>query len=189
MVPFDFVGNSLGARIAIAYGGEHGETLRRLVLSEAGPEVPRSGALAVRGRHERKLRKHGFHNRAAALADVREMHPSWQPFWYRVYVNTMYRRNWAGMLVEKSDPELYWLTSRAVLKEVPYLWRMARRIPVPTLLIWGRQSDLVTADLVERMRAAIKKLEVAQFDAGHYVQREDPWGYARAISSFLSAAP
>jgi hypothetical protein len=36
------------------------------------------------------------------------------------------------------------------------------------------------------MRAAIPQLEVAEFDTGHYIQREAPWAFTEAIRRFLA---
>jgi pimeloyl-ACP methyl ester carboxylesterase len=182
---FDFVGHSLGTQIGIAYAGEHGPTLHRLVLSDAGPETAREGAVEVRNNRSANLQVRGFRTKAMALEHVKKMHPEWMAFWHRLYVDTMYRRNWADRWVEKSDPELFWITGRVSLKNIPYLWKCAARIRVPTLLIWGRRSNLLSREIVERMQASIRRLEVAEFDTGHYIQREDPWGFTNAIARFL----
>jgi pimeloyl-ACP methyl ester carboxylesterase len=182
---FDFVGHSLGTQIGIAFAGHHGSALRRLVLSDAGPETAREGAVQVRDNRAANIAARGFRTKTQALEHIKQMHPEWLAFWHRLYVDTMYRRNWAGRLVEKSDPELMWLTGRLGLKHIPYLWNSARRIKVPTLLLWGRKSNLLSEEIVDRMRIAIPQLQVAEFDTGHYIQREDPWGFTEAIGRFL----
>src|SRR5690606_2756293 len=40
VVPCVLVGHSLGARIAIAYAGEHPADITHLILSDTGPETP-----------------------------------------------------------------------------------------------------------------------------------------------------
>jgi pimeloyl-ACP methyl ester carboxylesterase len=184
---FDLVGHSLGGRIAIAYAGQYRNSLRRLVISDQGPEVSREGAIKVRDRRGAHLNAKGLRTRKAALDTVRSMNPEWKAFWYPIYVDTMYRKNWAGRLVEKSDPDLVWITGSLSLKDVPQLWKLASRIKAPTRLLWGRKSHLLTADIVERMKRTIPNLEVVEFDTGHYIQREQVGPYSRAVDEFLAA--
>lgn len=183
---FDLVGHSLGGRIAISYAGQHRTALRRLVISDQGPEVPRDGAIKVRENRTANLSVKGLRTRKAALDMVRTMHPDWKPFWHSIYVDSMYRKNWAGRLVEKSDPDLVWITGSLSLKDVPHLWKMSARIKAPTRLLWGKKSLLLNADIVERMKRTIPNLDVVEFDTGHYIQREQAGPYSRAIDEFLA---
>src|SRR6266540_166610 len=46
--PVNLVGHSYGVRVAIVLAGESPELVRRLALSDAGPETTKEGALAMR---------------------------------------------------------------------------------------------------------------------------------------------
>jgi pimeloyl-ACP methyl ester carboxylesterase len=183
--PFHYVGHSLGARVGIAYAGELSPTLRTLTLSDSGPEVSRTGALAVRDRQAKIAAKRAFRDEAEALEFIRSLQPSWQPAFHDLYVKHQLRLNWAGRLVQKADPDLIWITGAVSLKDVPYLWDMMARIEVPTLIMWGRTSELMDAELVDRMLAATPRSQARVFDTGHYIPREQPEQFTAALAEFL----
>ncbi len=189
IVPFDFVGHSLGARIGIAYGGEHSDTLRHLLLSDTGPEVPRDAALKVRALIGSTSELRGFRTEEDAKAHFEQAHPEWQPVFHDLHVRYQLRKNWAGKLVFKSDPELFWLNGSASAREIPYLWEAAAKISVPTLIMWGTKSELLTEEIVERMQATMQDAHVARFETGHYIPREQPEEFARIVREFLGGGP
>lgn len=186
IVPFDYVGHSWGARTGIAYAAEHGDTLRHLLLSDTGPEVPREGALKVRALIGSTSEMRGFRTEDEAREHFATQHPEWLPVFHDLHVKYQLRPNWAGKLVFKSDPELFWLNGSASAREIPYLWEAAARIAVPTLIMWGEKSELLTKEIVDRMVAAIPNAEVARFDTGHYIPREQPEQFAQAVREFIS---
>lgn len=185
ILPYHFVGHSLGARIGIAYGGEHGGTLRSLVLSDSGPEISRSGALAIRERQAKIRDKRGFRDREEVLAFIQELQPHWQPRFHELYAEHQVRLNWAGKLIHKADPELLWITGSISLKDVPRLWELAHAIPVPTLIMWGRTSTVVDEDLATRMHEAIPGSQVRVFETGHYIPREQPEQFVAALRAYF----
>ena len=89
------------------------------------------------------------------------------------------KSNWAGRLVYKADPELWWTTFMGK-QDVPYLWSMCEKIVAPTLLLRAERSPFVDDDLVKRMSATISKL------CGHYIPRERPDAFVRIVREFLS---
>jgi pimeloyl-ACP methyl ester carboxylesterase len=66
------------------------------------------------------------------------------------------------------------------------LWRLATRIGVPTLVIWGRQDRLVDVRLAPRTARAIPDSRLLILDGvGHTAQMEVPRIVARAAVAFL----
>ncbi len=187
LFPFHFVGHSLGARIGIAYGGERSSTLRTLTLSDSGPEISPHAARLIKDRQLKIVNKRGFRDEPEALNFIRELQPDWQPVFHELYVRHQLRQNWAGKLVQRADPELIWMTGSIGLKDVPRLWTMASQIAVPTLIMWGRRSEVMDRDLAERLQQAIPNSELATFETGHYIPREQPQRFAEALREFISA--
>lgn len=185
MVPFDYVGHSLGARVGLAYAGAHPRTVRRLVLSDTGPEVPREGAKFAQNVVGSAGEVRGFRSREEALAHFQKLHPEWQPVFHRLHARHQLRENWAGKLVFKADPDLFWMTGSAGLREIPWIWEMTARITAPTLVLWGRRSGFFDDDLIGRMRAVIPDMEVARTDTGHYIPREAPEEFTLLVLDFL----
>lgn len=185
--PVDYVGHSLGSRIGIAVGGEHPEILRRLVLSDTGPEVSRDAALKVRDRSAKVSNVRGFRDEAEAFAYMKDRDPEWQSIFHELQVKYQLRRNWAGKLVFKADPELFWINGSASVREVPYLWEMAARIPVRVLIMRGERSPILSEEIAQRMLQVIPRAELEVFDTGHAIPREQPEEFVRVLRRFLNA--
>jgi pimeloyl-ACP methyl ester carboxylesterase len=185
--PFQYVGHSLGARIGIAYAGEYGDTLHGLVLSDTGPEIDREDALAVRARSASVADRKGFRDEKDALDFIRARDPDWEPIYHDLALQYQFRRNWAGKLVFKADPELFWINSSVSLSEVPHLWAMARSIPVPTLILRGRRSHVLSERIAAQMLETIPDARLVEFDTGHAIPRERPTDVIRELAAFLSA--
>jgi pimeloyl-ACP methyl ester carboxylesterase len=185
LAPFDYVGHSLGARVGLAYAGAHPQTVRRLVLSDTGPEMPREGAKFAQSIVGSAGDVRGFRNRDEALAHFQKLHPEWQPIFHDLHVRHQLRENWAGKLVFKADPDLFWMTGSAGARDIPYVWEMTARITAPTLMLWGQRSGFLDDELIARIRSAIGDMEVARTDTGHYIPREAPDEFTRLVLEFL----
>jgi pimeloyl-ACP methyl ester carboxylesterase len=185
LAPFDYIGHSLGARIGLAYAGEHPDTLAHLVLSDTGPEMPRSGAEFSQRIVGSTGDVRGFKNREQVLEHYAKMHPEWEQVFLELHADHQVRENWAGKLVFKSDPDLFWLAGSAGAREIPYIWEVTERISVPTLILWGLDSPFLDADLVARMEAAIPDTTLARTHTGHYIPREKPDEFLAEVRKFL----
>jgi pimeloyl-ACP methyl ester carboxylesterase len=81
---------------------------------------------------------------------------------------------------------------RAYLPGADSLWRLASRIAVPTLVIWGREDRLVDVRLAPRVAGAIPDSRLLILgQVGHVSQMERPDLVARAVVALLDelAAP
>ena len=75
---------------------------------------------------------------------------------------------------------------RAYLPGADSLWRLAERVSVPTLVVWGRQDRLVDVGLAPRVAGAIPDSRLLIMDhTGHVAQMESPRVVARAVLSLL----
>jgi pimeloyl-ACP methyl ester carboxylesterase len=180
-----WLGHSLGARITIALAGMHPELTAALLLSDTGPEVPRSGAEFSRAIVSSTREVRGFSSAHEALEHFRALHPEWRADFHDLHVAHQLRLNWAGKLVFKSDPDLFWLTGSSGSAENPFLWDMLAAVTSPALLVWGSRSGFFDADLLERMRVACPQLVEVCLDSGHYVPREQPEQFTQTVRGFL----
>ena len=172
---FDLVGHSLGARIAIAFAAAHPEAVRRLVLSDTGPELPPKANLFTKkivGSIGGDVR--GFANAEQAYAYYRERHPEWQERFIDLHVEHQVRRNWAGKLVFRSDPDLFWLLGSAGSRDDARLWDALSQCTMPTLVMWGERSDFFTGAIARRMMDLLPDGRLVRTDTGHYIPRERP---------------
>jgi pimeloyl-ACP methyl ester carboxylesterase len=186
MGPVSLVGHSAGVRVAIAVAGENPETVTRLALSDAGPANSRSGAIAMRDFIQATTNLRGFRNEQEARDFYLSFHPEWAEEFIDLHVRYQLRRNWAGKLVPKADPDVQWITGSVSLPDVEYLWKMSERLVMPTLLMVGRTSNVLDAAVVDRMLATMPNATVRWFDAGHYFLREKPQEFLDVLSDFLA---
>jgi pimeloyl-ACP methyl ester carboxylesterase len=183
--PVRLVGHSAGVRVAIAVAGERPETVSHLALSDAGPANSPSGAVAMREFIQATTNLRGFRDESEAREFYLGFHPEWREDFIDLHVQYQLRRNWAGKLVPKADPDVQWITGSVSLPDVAYLWRMSERLTMPTRLLVGRRSNVLDEEVVEKMLAAMPNSTATWFDTGHYVPREAPDEFTQVLTAFL----
>jgi pimeloyl-ACP methyl ester carboxylesterase len=183
--PVRLVGHSAGVRVGIAVAGERPETVTKLALSDAGPANSPSGAVAMRDFIQATTNLRGFRNEQEAREFYRSFHPEWAEEFIDLHVKHQLRRNWAGKLVPKADPDVQWITGSASLPDVDYLWQMSELLAMPTLLMVGRTSNVLDEAVVEKMLATMPNATARWFDAGHYFLREKPAEFLDVLGKFL----
>ncbi|MFQ5860478.1 MAG: alpha/beta fold hydrolase [Dehalococcoidia bacterium] len=185
IVPFDLIGHSLGVWTGIAYAGDHWRDLSHLMLSDFGPEVGRESARAIQSRTGN--RPLGFRNAEEAMAWLQETYPTRPTGLLERRVKYGMRVNWAGRLVWKHDPDLFWLTGSAALREVPYLWEQLGKAHCPILVMRGERSPMLTLDIRDRMLATAPRAKGVEVKgAGHYLYDENPQEFSRLTREFLA---
>ena len=184
--PVRLVGHSAGVRVGIAVAGERPDTVSRLVLSDAGPANSPSGAVAMRDFIQATTNLRGFRSEQEAREFYRSFHPEWVAEFIDLHVKYQLRRNWAGKLVPKADPDVQWITGSVSLPDVGYLWEASRRLVMPTLLMVGRTSNVLDEAVVEKMLATMPNATVRWFDGGHYFLREKPAEFLDVLGKFLA---
>jgi pimeloyl-ACP methyl ester carboxylesterase len=184
----DLLGHSLGARVVIAFAAQFPNRVDRLLLSDAGPTVTRSGTMEARHVSQAPFEQRGFRDEKAAEAFFRELHPEWKDEFIDLHVRHQVRPNWAGRLSFKADPELYWLLGSAGAREADRLWSDWEKITTDILLIRGSRSPFVDEELVTRMQEANDRMKVVTVESGHYVPREAPEAFIEAVENFLVAS-
>jgi pimeloyl-ACP methyl ester carboxylesterase len=185
--PVHLVGHSQGVRVAIAVAGERPESITSLSLSDAGPQTTKDGALAMRD-FITSTTGLTFKNEEDARTFYWSQHPEWQPEFIELHVKHQLRRNWAGKLVLKADPDLQWITGSASVPDVAYLWEMCANLTMPTFLMVGRTSNIFDEELVDKIAASMPRATVQWFDTGHYIPRERPAEFTSALLDFLRAS-
>jgi pimeloyl-ACP methyl ester carboxylesterase len=186
--PFSLIGHSLGAKIGIGVGGAIPDAVDRLVLSDAGPEVPTSGARDVTRFTLKTRDQAGFSSEEALQDFYREMHPGWRDEFYPLDARYQARRNWANKLVLKADPDVVWVTTRVGAQENDWAWESLARCSMPTLVMWGCSNagpQILNQDIVDRMMATLPDGQLAVFETSHFILREEPELFIEAIDAFL----
>jgi len=180
---FVLVGMSLGGMTALAYAGRYGELLRGLVVVDIAPEVQPEGKERVLGFMQGR-------ESFASLEDAVEYAHAYNPRRSREVLRQTLPRNLRtlpdGRLRWKWDPVMFKHAAR-LAASVDALWQDAARVPCPTLVVHGVESDILSAAAGQRLATVLPQGRyLAVTSAGHSVQGDNPQSLADVLEDFLS---
>jgi pimeloyl-ACP methyl ester carboxylesterase len=179
---FTLLGLSMGGNVAIHFAGGRPSKLAALVIVDIAPEIEAAGA----GRIQASVRTSDlFDSKDAAFAAARAANPTPPEAHHR------HRIEQNLMLTEEG--RWTWRYDRALrapgavrVRDPDAGWRAVANIAVPTLLVRGERSDLVSPAVADRMLGANANIRVTTVkDAGHSVPLDQPEAFASACRDFL----
>ncbi|MFI5270353.1 MAG: alpha/beta fold hydrolase, partial [Chloroflexota bacterium] len=186
---FTLCGTSMGGRIAMEYAGRHSERLERLIINDIGPDaeagsdritrnqanVPESFASIAEAVAFRAGTSSVFANLPAAEQEER--------------MGFELRARDDGRFYWKHDPEFQ---RQRVSKGTPtygYLWDVLKNLNVPTLLVWGTASDVLSEGQAQRVIETLAKGElVSVTGVGHAPTLNEPEAVS-GLERFLTPIP
>jgi pimeloyl-ACP methyl ester carboxylesterase len=186
------VAHSLGGRVATLFAGRHPERMAGLVLVDIGPELDARGTTRIRMEIES--------NREPSFASIEEYarllslnYPAAQPQALMRMARHGVRKLENGRYAPRLDPALRGVTrgqpARTSSEEdlTRAQWESLARIPCPTLVVRGAASDVLSADVAERMALEVlPKGSLAVVPrAGHSVMTDNPDGFRDAVTAFV----
>jgi pimeloyl-ACP methyl ester carboxylesterase len=181
----DLIGQSLGARVCMVLAPRLGRRLNTMTLCDTGPIVDRSAAEQARSVFFSSKSKTAFDSEDELRQFLRDQQPEWAEVSIRIRADSLYRRNWAGKLVNRGDPDVGWLFGRAGLHEVDDMWDGLRNTDAPTLVIRGEHSYLLSEEIAQQMCSALAAPIYLVLPYGHYIPYEAPEALAAAVDTFL----
>ncbi|HKY52639.1 MAG TPA: alpha/beta hydrolase [Candidatus Limnocylindria bacterium] len=169
------VGHSMGGTHAIRLAAAHPERVDKLVVVDAGPEAMPEGA--ERARRLSLERPERFEYADDALAYLRRTSPGYSE---DVYANRM---RW---LFKEDAGDYVWRSSRDALAAIMSsargdLWEALRTVRCPVLIVRGTRSNVLSADVAQRMVKTVADGRLVELDAGHNVALDRPRELAEAV--------
>ncbi|HLZ82893.1 MAG TPA: alpha/beta hydrolase [Caulobacteraceae bacterium] len=179
---FSLVGLSMGGMVAMEYAGHRPGALAALVIVDIGPEIVASGAQRIRAGVQTS---DVFASRDEAFAAARAANPLPPEAHHRHRVDYSLMRTDDGRWTWRYDPAL---RSGALRTRDPAAaWASCGQIAVPTLLIRGALSDILSPETATRMIGAVPDARLSLVEnSGHSVPLDAPEGFLSAARGFLA---
>jgi len=195
------VGHSQGGHACLRVAGRHPDRVSRLVLADAGPDIPAAGGGAG-GDPPASLRLLAprFESIAAYEAILEEIYPRLDARDRAAFAEHSLQPTEDGGFAPRMDPRFLRRSSRreAVTrakfdrqawadKENARIWHYLERIGCPTLVVHGEHSPLLAPATVRRMvdEALVDGRAVAIPGAGHALMLDEPAAFRAVLLEFL----
>ncbi|HEY1605441.1 MAG TPA: alpha/beta hydrolase [Allosphingosinicella sp.] len=172
---FTVFGTSLGGLIAMLIAMTDRARLAGVLHNDVGPELEAAGLDHIRTYVGKSQAWPTWMHAARALCEAqKERYPDWTIDQWLVFAKRVCRLTAEGRIVLDYDMRI----AEPIRRPQPEadLWPMFRALAgIPTLLVHGALSDLLSDTTVERMRAELPDLDVAIVPrVGHAPTLEEP---------------
>ena len=181
---FVLVGMSLGGVNALAWAGRHGQRLAGLVIVDVGPEIRTAGVQKIAA----------FTSDQKPLDSIDEVieralafNPRRDPRLLRLSLRHNLRQTPKGQWMWKYDQRHRGKAEPgAYERRRDLLWDAVGKVPCPTLVVRGAQSDVFHDEDAERLAGALPRGRWVRVEnAGHTVQGDNPAGLLTELRTFL----
>ena len=180
---FSLLGLSMGGNVAIHYGGRKPPELERLVIVDIAPEIVTAGATRIQtGVRASDV----FESREAAFAAARAGNPVPPEAHHRHRVDHSLMRTEDGRWTYRYDRALRSPGGAVRIRDPEAGWRAVEAFAVPTLLVRGENSDILSPELAQKMVALNPNVTLVTIPgSGHSVPLDKPDEFLAACREFL----
>lgn len=179
----DWIGTSMGGLIGMMLAAQPGTPIRRLVVNDVGPFLPKAALERIGSYVGQDPRFDGLE---ALEAYLRRVHAPFGPLadaeWRHLARHSARERPDGGLGLAY-DPAIG-AAFKGELQDVD-LWPVWDAVSAPTLVLRGRDSDLLSAETAARMAARARVVEFAGVGHAPALMAEDQ---IAAIRDFLAEA-
>ena len=182
---FVLVGLSMGGWNSLLYTADHPERVERIVIVDIAPEA---SPTFLADRAKRSPAPMEFPSLEAAVDWMRQGNPWASDAALRKDAEDKMRQREDGQWTWKADTTLFTvpLTDMTDPGLIGRYWKAMETIPCPILEVRGSCSNLVSDEVLHRMKRVGKQFtSVDVAEAGHVVAVDKPQDFIQATRSFL----
>lgn len=172
------VGHSAGGRYAFVYAEEHPDKVASLIVVDIDPDAVNADTQAMFQRYNAEPDE--WESIEAVVERLRIRQPQSSEEMLLLQSGVMTR--------ESGDGKRTWKRDRTILEayQRPDLWQEWARIKAPTLIVRGRQSNLLTHETAVKMREELPQAHLAELEGGgHWFYQEFPGAFEATVRWFL----
>lgn len=169
----DYVGTSMGGLIGMMLAAQRNSPIRRLVMNDVGPFIPKAGLDRIGGYVGKDPRFADINEAEAALRRTATTFGLKTDDEWRRFTERSVRPVGDGKLGLAYDPAIA-LGFNQAIKDID-LWKIWDRVQCPVLVLRGAESDLLTRETAEQMKSRGPGAAVVEFPGcGHAPALMDP---------------
>ena len=187
---FVAIGTSLGGIVTMLLADAMRGRIAAALLNDVGPEIDPRGLSRIRGYVGKGGSFPTWMHAARAVAEANaEVYPEWTIEEWLAMAKRLYRLNTAGRIVLDYDMKIAEPFRVPGNEAGPDMWRALSNLrAVPTLVVRGGRSDVLSAATADRMVAALDHAELVTVPGvGHTPTLAEPTLHA-AIDRLLARA-
>lgn len=178
----DFLGTSMGGLIAMAMASMSHNTIRKMILNDIGAEIEKNGLARIAGYNTKQPVFDTYTSAKDYLISISgDFGELPNDVWENYALNSL-QKNSLGKYELKRDVNLVkQLTITAPSDKNMDLWAYWDKVTIPTLVIRGELSDILSVKTLQRMQEINPETQVVEIaNAGHA-----PFLYSEEHFSFL----
>ncbi|TKD50468.1 alpha/beta fold hydrolase [Sphingomonas baiyangensis] len=181
-------GTSLGGILAMLLGSTGRHRIAGALLNDVGPDLDPTGLARIRGYVGKAVQYPTWMHAARALADTNaDVYPGYGVEDWLAMAKRLYKLSSTGRIVADYDMRIAEPFRLPGNEAGPDMWRALQALAgIPTLIVRGEQSDILSPRTAERMQAELPGAELVVVPAtGHAPTLDEPKA-AAAIDRLLA---
>jgi esterase len=182
---FILVGHSMGGRNSMSFAGRHSDRLEKLIIVDVGPTLGQAGSHRIT--QEIQNVPEEFDSFEAVVQYMSKQN--------RFASDAVLRRRLQYATKELPNGKIGWRYDIAIREQrrkgtappAEDLWPSLPSIACPTLIVRGKETDLLTPEVAQRMVETIPNAKLVEIErAGHMVFEDNPKDFIAAVKDWLS---
>ena len=182
---FTLIGHSMGGRNSMSFAGRHPQRLQKLVIVDIGPTVDPAGGQRIT--REMQQVPEEFDSFEAVVEYMEGQN--------RFASDRVLRRRLQHATRVQPNGKIGWRYDLATIRDqrvngtappAEDLWPLLPNITCPTLVVRGKESDLLARDAAQKMIETLPDGRLVEVErAGHMVFEDNPDDFIAAVKSWL----